>query len=279
MENKYMEKDEIKKMSYTDFIAFIKETNRCPGGKDTIRKIFNILNTSSNTKILEIGSNTGFTSLETLHITESKIEGIDVSENCVIESNLRKSYESKEMQERINFQKGSAYDIPFRDSQFDILLAGGATAFMDQKEKALSEYFRVLKNWGFVCITPLVYKTDPPLELLDEVSKAIGIKIEKMSTDDWINLFFINNENYELYYKETNSVKSVDELELNNYINFFLEKPHIRDLSAEIKEMILEKWRGYISVFNENHKYLNYSILIFRKTLYPEEPELFKIDK
>ena len=30
---------DIERMSYTDFIALLKETNRCPGGKKTIRRI------------------------------------------------------------------------------------------------------------------------------------------------------------------------------------------------------------------------------------------------
>ena len=37
-------------MSYVDFISFIQETNRCPGGKDTINWI--LQNTFANKSLL-----------------------------------------------------------------------------------------------------------------------------------------------------------------------------------------------------------------------------------
>ena len=55
--------------------------------------------------------------------------------------------DTEEVKKRVSFKVGSAYDIPFEENFFDLVMCGGATSFMDNKNKAVSEYFRVLKPW------------------------------------------------------------------------------------------------------------------------------------
>lgn len=276
--NKYMKKDEIEKMNYTDFIAFIQETNRCPGGKDTIRKIKNILNIDQEFTILDIGSNTGFNSLELAHITKSKIFGIDVSEKCVMESNRKLSEDILDVKNRVSFQIGSAYNIPFSENSFDLIIAGGATAFMTDKGKAINEYERVVKPWRYVCITPLFYNSMPPKELIHKINNLIGNEIKVMNLQDWINIFLTTNLNLELYYVEENKIKNRSENDIDKYVDYFLNKPHIKDLEDSVRVVIRDKWKNYIEVFNENHEYLSYAIVLFRKVYYQEEPEFFKVN-
>ncbi len=265
----------IKDMSYTDFIAFIKETNRCPGGKQTIKRIREIIDINEKTKILEIGSNTGFTSLEFVRISKAKIYGIDISEKCVEIANEIKKSDCKEISHRVNFKVASSYDIPYKDEYFDIIMAGGATGFMSRKEKALEEYFRILKNWGFLIITPLVYHTDPPKEIINSINKILGIEITPMNAGDWKNKILAENELWELYHEETKTLSSKTEMEINDYVSYFIQKEHIQNLNNDLQEVIRERWKKHIQVFNENHKYLGFSIQIYRKRKIKEEPEFF----
>ncbi len=99
-------KDYIKSLSYTDFISFIKETNRCPGGKDSIRKIVQNSFLDKDSRILDVGSNTGFNSLEFAHITKSKVYGIDISESCVNESINTLNKDIEEVKKGVSFKVG-----------------------------------------------------------------------------------------------------------------------------------------------------------------------------
>lgn len=265
----------IEGMNYTDFIALIKETNRCPGGKDSIRKIVQNSFINKESTVLEIGSNTGFTSLEIAHIVGCKVNGIDVSESCVAESNQRLDLDIPEIKQRVNFSVGSAYDIPFDDNKFDLVVTGGATSFMDKKEQAIKEYTRVVKPWGFISATQLFYTKLPPQQVVDNVSKAIGVKINPWTEAEWLNVFKNMDNGLELYYYEKNELQSRTGGVIEDYINYFLSKPHITQFSKEVRESIYKKWKNYITIFNENHKYLGYFIALFRKPCYPEEPELF----
>lgn len=270
-----MNKSDIENLNYTDFIALIKETNRCPGGKDSVRRI--LLNSfiTKDSKVLEVGSNTGFTSLEVAHTAKCNVEGIDISEACVKEANERLSLDTDEIKKLVNFQIGSAYEIPFESEAFDLVITGGATSFMDEKQTAINEYKRVVKPWGFISATQLFYAKTPPQSVLDNVSKAIGVKINPWTADDWLKVFNNTDTGLELYYFEKNELQDRSEEVIKEYISYFMSKPHLSKYDAEVKEAIEKKWKYYIDVFNENHKYLGYFIALFRKPVYAEEPELF----
>lgn len=269
-----LSKKYIQALSYTDFISFIKETNRCPGGKASIREITQNSFLGPESKILDIGSNTGFNSLEFAHITKSKVFGIDISESCVNEAKNLLNNDIEEVKSRVNFRVGSAYDIPFGDEYFDLVMAGGATSFMDDKNKAVSEYFRVLKPWGFLATTQLFYNTKPPQSVLDAVSEVIGIQIKYMDKSEWLDILNAHNT-HELYYFKEYAFESRSKSDVEKYVSLFIEKPHIVNLDNEVKQEIHDKWFGYMETFSKNNEYLSYFIALFRKNVYPEEKEFF----
>jgi len=265
----------IEQMSYTDFIALLDETNRCPGGKKTIRRIRELIHIDDKTNILDIGSNTGFTSLELARITPANISGIDISESCVGQAKKSLSEDIKSIRSRVTFQVASAYSIPFSDDNFDIIMVGGATGFMDDKSKAIREYLRVLRPWGFLAMSPLIYHTQPSQQIVDDVSEIIGSTIKPMTLEDWVNMVNEVTKDFELYFGESHSLSPRTNKEIDEYVDYFLEKNHIKTLPKVVKEAIRKKWLSILKVFNENHKYLGYSIILFRKRPIVEEPELF----
>lgn len=267
-------KEYIKSLSYTDFISFIKEVNRCPGGKKSIREIAQNTFVGENSRILDVGSNTGFTSLEFAHITKSKVFGIDISKNCVDEASNILNKDTQDIKNRVVFKVGSAYNIPFEDEYFDLVMCGGATSFMGNKTKAVNEYYRVLKPWGFLATVQLFYIAKPPKKVLVEVSEIIDAKIKYLDKNDWLNIFNTRNK-YELYYFKEYRLEDRCRKDVEQYVSMFLQKPHIASLSQEVKKEIYNKWLNYITVFTKNNKYLSYFIALFRKNFYPEEKEFF----
>ncbi len=266
---------EVREMNYTDFIALLKETNRCPGGKKTIRRIRELIHIDNKTKILDVGSNTGFTSLELGRITPAHISGIDISESCIAESKVLLSEDIDDVRSRIQFQVASAYDIPFPDNEFDIVMVGGATGFMDDKRKAITEYLRVLKSWGFLVLSQLTYHSQPPTDVVSEVSNIIGLQIKPMNKNDWISIVVDITNDFELYLDESHTLSPRTDEKIKKYIDYFINKDHIKVMPDDVKEAIRERWSNILKVFNENHKYLGYDIMIFRKRPTLEEPELF----
>lgn len=267
----------IEEMNYVEFIALLKETNRCPGGKDTIHWILKNSFANPSTKVLEVGSNTGFSSLEVARIVKCSVFGIDPVEAAVVAAKEELKKDVDFIQELVKFDIGSAYDIPCNDNSIDLIIAGGSTSFMDDKGKAIVEMERVLRPWGLLSVTNLFYHTVPPKELLQKVSDVIGVTIQPMTSDNWVSTY-LSAGSLELYKYETAKLNTRSSKEIEKYIDYFMNKAHIRALSKKEREIIRQRWQGILEIFNENHKYLGFIKALLRKRTTEEEPELFRLD-
>lgn len=264
------------KMPYVEFISFLRETNRCPGGKDTINWILRNSFADKNSKVLEIGSNTGFSSLEVARLLKCQVMGIDIVPEAVKVAERELANDVPEVRQAVRFKVASAYDIPCKTDSIDLIISGGSTSFMDNKSKAVAEMYRVLKPWGFCSVTNLFYHTRPPKEVLEAVSDIIGVNISYMTADDWIKIY-TQNDNFEVYKLEKVKLSAQPQAVIDDYIEYFMHKPHIELLSAAEKNALRQRWGDILSVFNENHKYLGFIRCLLRKRQIAEEPELFKI--
>ena len=154
-------------------------------------------------------------------------------------------------------------------------MVGGATGFMDDKSKAISEYLRVLRPWGFLVMSPLTYHTQPPQQIVDNISEIIGTTIKPMTTKDWVNTVDAATKDFELYFNEPHNLSPRTSREIDEYVDYFLKKDHVKNLPEVVRGAIRNRWLSILKVFNENHKFLGYSIIVFRKRLVVEDPELF----
>jgi len=267
-----MEKDltveNIRRMNYTDFISLIKEENRPPGGKKTIQEI--LLNSfiKKEDKVLEVGCTNGFTSLEIARILGCDVLGIDINKNSLLNAKKRVR------KEKVHFQYGDACKIPFRDESFDLVICSNATSFMGRKTEAIKEYIRVLKPWKFIAMTPMYYIKEPPIKIVKSVSYIIGVNIDIRSKKDWLDI--IKKAELEVYYVSDYIFRTRTRKEINHFVEKSLDKDYIKGMPLEIIKEIKERWFNILCVFNENLKYVGYSVILLRKRIEPEEAELFE---
>lgn len=265
---------DVRAMTYVDLIALLRETNRCPGGKHTIRRILRETFVDAGSRVLEVGSNTGFTSLEIARTARCSVVGIDVVASALAEAKRELACDTPEIQARVRFQPGSAYEIPFPDASFDLCITGGATSFMDDKRRALSEYHRVIKPWGFLAVANLCYLEPPPQRVIDAVSSTIGVQIQPWTATEWHQLFEQNGL-FETYVADVERLAAQSDARVESHVDFFMQKPHLEGLAADARAAVRERWLETLRVFNENHRYLGFVLGVFRKRALPEEPELF----
>lgn len=266
-----------KEMNYSEFVGLINERNRPSGGIKTIQEIIVNARLDEKNKILEIGSNTGFTTVNIGLLTNAKVIGIDVNEPSIEKSKL---YANKMGAKTVEFIKGTALELPFEDESFDLIWCSNVASFIDDKKQAISEYLRVLKPNGFLAVIPIYYRNNPPQNIVDEISKAIDCKIEIWDKNFWVDLFKrIGDEkkNYlEIIYEK--DYRYLDQKDrLDNYIENILSK----NLDSSIMEseefdLIKERARYFYKLFNENnYKYAGYSTILMQKRKMPDEEELF----
>jgi ubiquinone/menaquinone biosynthesis C-methylase UbiE len=263
----YLTPDNIEKMSYIDFISVIKEENRPPGGKKTIREFLRNSFMNKGSKILEVGCTNGFTSLEVARLLDCKVWGIDVHKKSV------ENAKSRIKEEKVKFLVGDAENLPFKSNFFDMVISSNATSFMNNKNKAIQEYFRVIKPWGFLATCPMYYTKKPSKGLLKKVSKILGFDIEIKTKEHWVSTF--KESGFEIYFVKDYLFEFQSEKKINNLVKEILNKPSLLKLSDELKYRIKTRWKKTLSIFNKNLFHMGYSVILLRKRDEKEETELF----
>ena len=265
--------EEIEKLSYTDFISLIKEENRPSGGKKTIREIVMNSFITSNSNVLEIGCTNGFSSIEMNKLTNCNVIGIDINKNSI--QNAREKILLNHLnEEKVSFEYGNAEDLSnFDDESFDLIICGNAISFISDKGKALKEMIRVLKPNGFISIVPIWYKCIPREDVINKVNKELGFNIKCYYENDWLDF---SKYGLELYLnKDFEFIYSTKE-QIENYVNYMIDsKEHLKIYSEKDINLMKKRWQRIIEVFNENLSFTNYSVILLRKSLIEEEPEIF----
>lgn len=267
-----MKTEEIKNIDYSTIVGLLNERNRPSGGIKTVQEACVNAFISSNKKVLEIGSNTGFTSVNINLLTGASVTGLDINE-----LSLEKAREyATSLGSSVDFIKGSATNIPLDDNSFDVVWASNVTSFLKDKETAILEYFRVLKENGFLIFVPIYYKRSPSNELVDMVSKAVGAEIDVRSKEEWINLINISFNSGEIIYQS--DYEYVDQVgRIESYTNnIFNESGILNEVNDKAAlQQIKDTYKNFISLFNENLKYCGYSIIILQKRKCRDQEELF----
>src|SRR4030042_4970114 len=271
--NRQLTEKDIIDMSYVDFLALLNQTNRPPGGKDSVRRIAINSFIDSNSRVLHSGCNTGYCSFEIVHLVKCNVVAIDINKNMVLAAKNKLKLEPNLFKKKFSFQVGDAHKLKFKSDSFDLVFSGGSTAFMSDPSRVVREYKKVCKPYGFVGDMCLFYKKLPPTNLLNKVNKLLNIKIKHWGKEYWLSLY--NNEDLELYYDYTNEMpydptnkkireysKKMVELSLDNYTN-------------NVKRVAVEKLFEYMTLFNKNNKYLSYCVLLFRKDISRKQISLF----
>jgi len=260
---------------YSTLVGMIGERNRPSGGIKTIHEALVQCSINSNSKILEIGSNTGFTSVQISRLTGANVKGIDVNAESI--SKAFAYAREHEVEDSVDFIEASATTLPFDNESFDMVWASNVTSFIENKDKAISEYVRVLKPNGYLVFIPIYYVKEPPRDLVESVGKAIGVDLPIFKKEDWIKMIFVNSA------KNINSLDLVYEHDylyddrtpqLNGYIEHQMNK--LKGIIDETQfNEVYKKYSYQISLFNRNLSYAGYSVLVLQKNLINEDPELF----
>jgi SAM-dependent methyltransferase len=267
---------DVEKMHYSQLVGLVKERNRCSGGIRTVQAVAANAFLSQGSRVLEIGSNTGFTSVNLSLLSGCSVVGIDVNPPSVEEATTYARENG--VDGRVTFQVASALKLPFEDAKFDLVWASNVTSFIDDKATAVGEYLRVLKVGGYLAFVPIYYRKTPPADLVERVGKAINAPLRVWRRDEWIQLCHSAAEKVSIPlelvfdgdYEYLDRSKDVDA-----YCDLILSKPHLLELGADARKVAKERYSAQMQLFNANLQYCGFSIFLFQKRRVKEEVELF----
>lgn len=264
-------REQIEQMDYVSFMGVLDENNRPPGGKKSIREILQNCFLTQEANVLHVGCNTGYSSFEIAHLLKCRVTGIDLNQKMIEAANHKLSVDLEEYRNRLCFQVGDARHLPFPDKHFDLVFSAGSTAFMADREQCLAEFKRVCKPYGFIADTFLFYPETPPTDLLVKINNSIGINIQPWNERYWTDAY--RNQDLETYYYKPHKMETLPtDDEVKRYCESMISRS---TLSEEVHEIAINKLYFYMDLFNQNHRYLNYAVLIMRNSPEKEQISLF----
>lgn len=123
--------------------------------------------------VLDLGSGGGIDVLAASKYVgkTGKVYGLDMTDEMLALANQNKE---KMGAANVDFLKGYLEEIPLPDQSIDVVLSNCVINLSEDKEKAMSEAYRVLKEGGRIAIADMVSLKDIPVELKKQAEMWCG---------------------------------------------------------------------------------------------------------
>jgi len=229
-----------------------------PGDNASTMRAFSYLNAlPPNPIIVDIGCGPGMQTIQLASLTDGKIIALDIHQPFLDE--LSKKAEENGVEEKIEVQNHSMFDLTFDEGSIDVLWAE-SSIFIYGFEQALQDWKQFLKNRGYFVVSELAWvKSDPPEECRrfwneeypSMTSIENNIEMIRQIGYKFIHSFEIPKESWMKYYYTP--------LEKRNLIlqqKYKDDKDKLQFLEEEMKE---------IRIFKRYKEYIGYVFFIMQK--------------
>ncbi|MEN2989769.1 class I SAM-dependent methyltransferase [Tistrella sp. BH-R2-4] len=262
--------EQIDGMCYNELIGLIQETNRPPGGRQTIVEVALHAFLGPHKRVLDIGTSTGVTALELARTTGCHVTGIDINP---LSLQVARDRARSMGVDTVTFQEADALDLPFPDGHFDLIFCGNVTSLVRDAGRAIGEYQRVLKPNGLLATVPMYYVDTPSDTLVDEVRAAIQVPITVKYRAEALEPFRATG--MEVIHESDWRFARLPRETVDAYCARILQRPHLTSLNAAARAMLERKYRAYMELFRNNLSLMGYTVMMLRKSSFIEDEELF----
>lgn len=160
---------EAEELSYYDFMSYLGASFFQIGGPKSTLRLARQCHIDRDSEVLEVGCGTGYNACLIAKEFGCSVVGVDIAELSVEKAVERA--EKENLSNAVTFRVGNAYELPFEDGSFDVVITEFVSQFLDM-DKALKEFTRVLKPGGYVGINEMYKDSDIPAKQAKEIQKA-----------------------------------------------------------------------------------------------------------
>jgi ubiquinone/menaquinone biosynthesis C-methylase UbiE len=221
------------KFSYLDLLASLGSAKHI-GGKGATEILINEAKIEPGSLVLDVGCGMGKTSCK-LAAMGCRVVGLDIMPRMIKESKTRAWQMG--VKDKTTFLQCDARSLPFEPDTFDAVIVESVTVFMDDVERAIEGYYRVVKKGGPVCDNEVCVTRETLKEMGDRVNDLKSVFTAFGSTTNKGMLTFEDWK--ELYEKQFGSVKASHHIMDMNVEMETRREDGFKSLVAGIKSMWL----------------------------------------
>jgi ubiquinone/menaquinone biosynthesis C-methylase UbiE len=155
------------------------------GGRRATRELAELCHIHQDMYVLEVGCGIGSTSCYLASEYGCQVLAVDISDGMVARGIERAKKHG--VHTRVEFKVADAKQLPFVDARFDVVIDESVTAFVADKQKAISEYLRVAKLGGYVGLNEVAWVKTPPPDLVRYIT-VIMAGADFLTSEGWTAL-------------------------------------------------------------------------------------------
>jgi arsenite methyltransferase len=157
------------------------------GGVESTDTLAELCHIEEGKVVLDVGCGVGATPVYLAKRYGCRVVGVDIVARMIERCEERAQREGVVGQ--TEFRVADAQDLPFDDGLFDVVITESATAFPEDKQRAVNEYVRVTKPGGYLGLNESTWlKTPPPPEVVAWASQEVGAQVEPLTEKAWVEL-------------------------------------------------------------------------------------------
>ncbi|CCO44994.1 conserved hypothetical protein [Vibrio nigripulchritudo SOn1] len=254
---KIMTRGDVFSLSYTDFIAFVNQTNVPPGSHSTLTRWIVNSDISESSRLIEFASTTGFSTLNICKKTGSTGLGIDISSQSVNTANL--NAQKMGLAHRVRFEHSDATNHMLSGG-FTHVIFGAALQFFPSPKKMLLHSLNAFDQQGKVLASPFYTMKDVPESLIIEAESVFGITPTNVRYKDVMNIY----EGLRVEYEDRLDIIQESESELEHYCRSTIDrfKNNSNSSNIEVEEACFDRLMSIRVMSNILREYQKYSVLV-----------------
>lgn len=246
-------------MNFSEIVGLVNEPNTPSGAHESIRQICTNIPMGRIGQILDVGSNTGFATIEFASLSTATVTGVDINQTSV---DYARSAAAGHGLDNAVFEVGDILNLPFKDETFDMVYCNNVTSFIEDRTTAINEYKRVLKPGGFLAAIPIYYIKEPPASIATAVSEAIAAPVLVRDIHQWSQAF--SDPRLQLYYQADFAYDALESSRIEAYADGVVAGERLAWMSENEIRAARDRLVHFYELFNENLKYCGFSVLVYR---------------
>jgi len=238
------------------------------GGLNATKELIELCHIDKDTYVLDVGCGVGMTACYIAKKYGCRVVGVDISGRMIDRANERAKRE--DVEGKVEFQVADVQNLPFEDALFDVVISESVTAFLEDKQSAISEYVRVTKPGGYVGLNETTWiKANPPTEVVEYVFHSAGAN-KPEAPNGWKELLKGSGlkDIVVKTYKVTSLGQFVDDIRTIGFTQAFKACGRLLSLyfkSSVYRKAIKEMTKGARSIPRNVLEYYGYEIYVGRK--------------
>jgi ubiquinone/menaquinone biosynthesis C-methylase UbiE len=171
------------------FLARLGKKRLRPGGIKATNWLIEQANLNENKKVLEVACNMCTTSMELAKIYGCHITAVDMDPRVL--EKARHNIAVNNLEDKITLQQANAMKLPFEKETFDVVFNEAMLTMLNgkSKQKAISEYYRVLKPGGILLTHDVMLAKEDMADTIESLRKTIHVNVEPLTLKGWQQVF------------------------------------------------------------------------------------------